>query len=105
MRVITISHTPIPAAQFEKAGCHLVGKATAGEMVFTVLTCDEEDHHLTPRQTEVLRLTAGGMTVAEVAHRLHLSRKTIERHLRHCRQRLSAASDVQLGVIAERLGL
>jgi DNA-binding NarL/FixJ family response regulator len=37
---------------------------------------------LTPRQIEVLRLVARGMTNAEIAEALFLSRRTIHAHLR-----------------------
>jgi DNA-binding NarL/FixJ family response regulator len=105
MRVVTISRGPIPAEQLEQAGWRLIAKASAGEMSFAVLASAETHAGLTLRQAEVLQLTAGGMTVAEVTRRLHVSRKTIERHLRHCRQRLSVTNDVQLGAVAERLGI
>ena len=105
MRVVAISGGPISAERLEKAGCRVVASASAGGTFFAVLACLDADHGLTPRQLEVLRLTAGGLPVAEVARRLHVSRKTVERHLRHCRQRLSAVNDVQLGAVAERMGL
>lgn len=38
--------------------------------------------HLTQRQVEVLRLVARGMTNAEIADALFLSRRTIHAHLR-----------------------
>jgi DNA-binding NarL/FixJ family response regulator len=38
--------------------------------------------HLTARQIEVLRLVARGMTNAEVAEALFLSRRTVHAHLR-----------------------
>jgi DNA-binding NarL/FixJ family response regulator len=37
---------------------------------------------LTPRQVEVLRLVARGMTDAEIATSLYLSRRTVHAHLR-----------------------
>ena len=38
--------------------------------------------HLTPRQIDVLRLVARGMTDAEIAESLFLSRRTVHAHLR-----------------------
>ena len=38
--------------------------------------------HLTQRQVEVLRLLARGMTNAEIAETLFLSRRTVHAHLR-----------------------
>jgi DNA-binding NarL/FixJ family response regulator len=105
MRVFTISRAPISAERLEEAGCRLVGKASTANTFFAVMECLEADHGLTARQIEVLQLTAGGLTVAEAARKLHVSRKTIERHLRHCRERLSVTNDIQLGAVAERLGL
>jgi DNA-binding NarL/FixJ family response regulator len=105
MRIFTISRAPIAVDRLEEAGCRLLGKASAGDTFFAVLACMGADHGLTPRQMEVLQLTAAGLTVADVARKLHVSRKTIERHLRHCRERLSVTNDVQLGAVAERLGL
>ena len=40
-----------------------------------------EDFHLTKREIEILRLVATGMTDAQVAERLVLSRRTISKHL------------------------
>jgi DNA-binding NarL/FixJ family response regulator len=105
MRVFTISRTPIPAECLKEAGCRILGKASAIDTFFAVMECPETDHGLTDRQKEVLQMTAGGLTVTEVARKLHVSRKTIERHLRHCRERLSVTNDIQLGAVAERLGL
>ncbi|OHB67474.1 MAG: hypothetical protein A2V70_15960 [Planctomycetes bacterium RBG_13_63_9] len=107
MRVITISHEPVPTErlrQLDEAGCTTVGKASAGDTFFTVLKCLGHDHGLTSRQMEVLQLIMQGFSVAEVARKLQISRKTAERHLRNCRRQLSASNDVQLGVVAERLG-
>ena len=108
MHVITISHgsaSPKALEQLEKAGCRVITKAAAGDTFFAVLACLEPDHGLTPRQVEVLRLAAQGLSVVKTAEKLNISRKTVERHMRHIRLRLKVTSDVQLGVVVERLGL
>jgi DNA-binding CsgD family transcriptional regulator len=49
---------------------------------------------LTARENEVAELVADGMTNAEIARMLNLSRRTIEVHLDHVRQKLGARSRV-----------
>jgi predicted ATPase/DNA-binding CsgD family transcriptional regulator len=51
---------------------------------------------LTPRQAEVAQLVAQGLTNAQIAHRLHLSERTIENHVLHALTRLGLHSRVQL---------
>jgi DNA-binding CsgD family transcriptional regulator len=49
---------------------------------------------LTARENEVAELVADGMTNAEIARMLNLSRRTIEVHLDHVRQKLGTRSRV-----------
>jgi DNA-binding CsgD family transcriptional regulator len=46
---------------------------------------------LTPRQRDVLRLVARGMTNAEVAANLYLSRRTVHAHLRDIFRKLKVS--------------
>lgn len=39
-------------------------------------------HPFTPREREVLQLTAKGLTNKQIAYRLHLSERTVQYHLR-----------------------
>ena len=45
---------------------------------------------LTPRERECLQFVASGLRVAEIAHRLALSSKTVDLHLTNARKRLGA---------------
>jgi DNA-binding CsgD family transcriptional regulator len=58
---------------------------------------------LTPRQTDVVRLAALGLTAKETARRLGISKNTVDEHLRDARRRLGAATKSQL--IARAVGL
>ena len=51
---------------------------------------------LTPRQADVAQLVAQGLTNAQIAHRLHLSERTIENHIYGALTRLGLHSRVQL---------
>jgi two-component system response regulator NreC len=51
---------------------------------------------LSPRETEVLRLIAFGHTNAEIAAKLHLSRRTVETHRAHIQRKLGLATRAEL---------
>lgn len=51
---------------------------------------------LSPRETEVLRLIALGHTSAEIARKLHLSRRTIETHRASIHRKLGLATRAEL---------
>ena len=59
-----------------------VGASTHSEMVEADAAPLPGLEQLTPRQIEVLRLVARGMTNAEIADTLFLSRRTVYAHLR-----------------------
>jgi two-component system response regulator NreC len=51
---------------------------------------------LSPRETEILRLIALGHTSAEIAAKLHLSRRTVETHRAHVYRKLQVSTRAQL---------
>jgi DNA-binding CsgD family transcriptional regulator len=59
---------------------------------------------LTRREREVLELAAGGLTNAEIAARLFLSEKTVERHLAGVFSKLNAGSRAEAVLAATRVG-
>lgn len=60
---------------------------------------------LTPREREVLQLMAEGYATKEVAHRLHVSVKTVETHRRQIMEKLDMHSVAELTKYAIREGL
>lgn len=60
---------------------------------------------LSPRQQEVLRLLASGITVKEIAFQLGLSVKTVEMHRQHIMEKLGTRSMVKLIKYAIREGI
>jgi LuxR family maltose regulon positive regulatory protein len=60
---------------------------------------------LTPRETEVLRLVAGGLTNAQIAERLVISEHTVHRHVTNLLRKLSLPSRTAAAAHAARLGL
>jgi PAS domain S-box-containing protein len=63
------------------------------------------DPRLTPRQREILRLIASGLSTAEVASELTLSPETVRNHLRNASRELHAHTRVEAIATAQRLGL
>lgn len=60
---------------------------------------------LTPRETEVLRLAAEGMTVRGISARLYVSEATTRSHLSGIYAKLGVTSRSQAVLLAERLGM
>jgi predicted ATPase/DNA-binding CsgD family transcriptional regulator len=60
---------------------------------------------LTPREVEVLRLVATGLTAAQVAERLSLSARTVENHLRSIYGKLNVSTRAAATRIAVEHGL
>lgn len=61
--------------------------------------------HLTPRQSEVLRLLSQGASTDDIAGALHLSRETVRNHVRHILRALRAHSRLEAVASAHRQGL
>jgi DNA-binding NarL/FixJ family response regulator len=60
---------------------------------------------LTPRELEVLRFLAGGMSQPEIAKRLVISPKTVATHIQHTLVKLGVHSRAQAVAAAHRHGL
>jgi DNA-binding NarL/FixJ family response regulator len=60
---------------------------------------------LTPREQEVMRLLAQGVSIREVADRLFISPKTVENHRTNIMGKLGLHSSIELVRYAARLGL
>jgi DNA-binding NarL/FixJ family response regulator len=61
--------------------------------------------HLTPREREVARLLALGLTNREIAREFHLSVRTVESHRANLRRKLGIASRAELVRFALEHGL
>ncbi len=55
-----------------------------------------QDDGLSPRETDVLRLIALGLTSAEMSGRLHLSRRTVDSHRRRIHRKLGLGKRSEL---------
>ncbi|MGH8889161.1 MAG: HD domain-containing phosphohydrolase [Acidothermaceae bacterium] len=60
---------------------------------------------LTPREAEVLVLLARGLSNADIARKLTLSRKTVSAHLEHIYRKLDVSTRTQAAMFAMRYGL
>ena len=97
------------AASFVRAGAEdLVLKSCLDRLAPTIecaLAVRRRLEKLTPRQMEVLRLMAEGLTTPEIARRLLLSTKTIETHRGEIMKRVGIHDLVGLVRYAMRVGL
>lgn len=65
----------------------------------------DAEPHLTPRETEVLRLTAKGLTLGEIAEALAISRHTVSGYLKDIYRKLCVSSRAEAALEAARRGL
>lgn len=59
---------------------------------------------LTPRETEILTLVATGLCAKEIAVRLAISPKTVDRHIEHIKMKTHARNRAHLVSLAYSLG-
>ncbi|WP_414941384.1 ATP-binding protein [Amycolatopsis sp. cmx-11-51] len=59
---------------------------------------------LTPRESEIARLVAAGLSNREIASRLVIARRTVETHLQHISHKLDFVNRTQLAVWVEQKG-
>ncbi|WP_441339453.1 response regulator transcription factor [Oscillatoria sp. FACHB-1407] len=64
-----------------------------------------QDHPLTKRELDVLRLIVDGYTNAAIAQKLYLSVGTIKTHVRNILSKFNVHDRTQAAVIALRAGL
>lgn len=64
-----------------------------------------DEPQLTPRETEVLRLVAKGLTARAIAARLTLSHRTVENHVQNSLRKLQLTNRVELARYAIERGL
>src|SRR3954447_959671 len=55
--------------------------------------------HLTPRETEVLRLVADGLSNRQIGRRLEVSEATVGKHLEHVYARTGVGNRVQAAAL------
>jgi DNA-binding NarL/FixJ family response regulator len=96
-------------ASFIRAGAEdLVLKSNLGRLASAIesaISVRRPLEKLTPRQMEVLRLMAGGLTTPAIARRLNLSGKTVETHRGEIMKRIGIHDIVGLVRYAMRVGL
>ncbi len=60
---------------------------------------------LTPREQEIMRLLAEGLSTVEIGEKLYISHKTVENHRTSIMQKLNLKNSIELVRLAAKLGL
>jgi DNA-binding CsgD family transcriptional regulator len=85
---------------FESTGANNFAERARVELVATGATArkrvDETRHDLTPQESQIARLAAGGLTNPEIAARLFISASTVDYHLRKVFRKLHIKSRYEL---------
>lgn len=96
----------IRALKIISAGGSYVDPRIAGELLRR-RTSNNRGHmyDLTPRENEVIRLIAQGLSNKEISEQLNLSDKTVKNHVSHIFSKLNITARSQAAVHAVRAGL
>jgi DNA-binding NarL/FixJ family response regulator len=97
----------VPLLQGIAAGQPPLSPAIARKILssFRPALTDEEPVVLTPRETEVLTLIAKGMTLAETAALLGITRHTVDGYVKDIYRKLNVSSRAEAALSAQRMGL
>lgn len=79
-----------------------VSRTVAGKLSSMMQEGKDAGKELTNRELEVLRLVVDGRTSAEIALRLGISCKTVEKHLEKIFKKMNVSSRVEAAVVAIR---
>ncbi|GAB3976445.1 response regulator transcription factor [Plantactinospora veratri] len=111
LKDVTPEHL-VAAVRMVRSGDALLAPAITRRLVerFASRSADPAAPHrdlstLTPRELEVLRLLAQGLSNAELAARLHLSEATVKTHVARILGKLGLRDRVQAVVVAYETGL
>ena len=111
LKDVTPEHL-VAAVRMVRSGDALLAPAITRRLVERFARRDAGEaviHHdlgaLTPRELEVLRLLAEGLSNAELAARLHLSEATVKTHVARILGKLGLRDRVQAVVVAYETGL
>jgi two-component system, NarL family, response regulator LiaR len=100
--VITAVRTAMEGgAYFDPAVAHIV----LSQFGISAASRRTDSSPLTPRETEIVRLIADGLSNVEIAGRLALGLGTVKGHIRDILEKLSVADRTQAAVLALRRGL
>lgn len=88
-------------AYFDPGIAHVVLRAFGRPEV----AASHEGSPLSPRETQILQLIAGGTSNAEIAQQLSIGLGTVKGHIRDIMEKLSASDRTHAAVIALRRGL
>jgi DNA-binding NarL/FixJ family response regulator len=100
----------VKAVRGTAAGKTFIDPAVAGRVLDRVAGVAHEPgtlitERLSERETDVLRLLAGGLSNRDIAHRLHLSEGTVRNHVSVIFAKLEVTDRTQAAIIAIRHGL
>jgi DNA-binding NarL/FixJ family response regulator len=107
------AETLLTAMESVVAGQHYLDSPVSHSVIQQLITSPEKDMKiadraygsLTPREQEILRVLAEGLSVKGIAEKLFISPKTVENHRTNIMNKLGLRSPLELARYAAKIGL
>lgn len=101
---VTMTH--IPHLKPPKIVSWSLGNSTLSETISDILNKEiMSPNHIRTRELEVLQFTAKGNTMSQISNKLHISNRTVEKHLENLRNRFNCQNSAQLITFAKDMNL
>lgn len=94
-----------PAARVESAPAATAAASASASASASAKPKSSSNITLSPRETEVLRLVADGLSNQKIAQRLGLGLETVKTHMRHIMEKLAVSDRTEAAVKAMKQGI
>lgn len=106
LKTAFVTMTYIPHLKPPKIVSWSLGNSVLSETISDILNKDiMNTNHIRSRELEILEFIAQGNTMSQISNKLHISNRTVEKHLENLRNRFNCQNSAQLITFAKDMNL